>query len=253
MQSSWHRLLPSLCLSGLLFACGASGSGRPVPDSAQEDAGQPKADTAPATRDDVARLADVAFADQAPSGDVVKLWDAALPDLVSSGDAAQSPDMASADSTAVSSDAPSAADAVLPDSSRSADARTTPDAAFPDAPPVVDAGRAAETGECIQTAFTHLLPLELKTLLDSGEDPFLINVKGTSIKNIPGTDTVLANDVAGVEDFVKHDLCANIVIYCRTGVTSQSVGSQLIADGYKHVRDLAGGITAWQNAGYPTM
>jgi rhodanese-related sulfurtransferase len=60
-------------------------------------------------------------------------------------------------------------------------------------------------------------------------------------------------DVAGIESLVKHDPCANIVIYCRTGVTSQSVGSQLVADGFKHVRDLAGGITAWQDAGYPTM
>jgi phage shock protein E len=244
MRCFW-RHFPSLCISGLLVACGSSGSGGPAPDSAQ-----PGADVAPPALEDAARLADVASPDQVPSGDVAKLEDAS-PDPGPAGDAAQRSDVAPPDSAAVSADAVSLADAALPDVSRSADAGTTPDAASPDA--AADAGRAAETGACVQTAFTHLSPAELKALLDGGEDPFLINVKGTSIKNIPGTDAVIANDAAGVEDFVKHDLCANIVIYCRTGVTSQSVGSKLVADGYKHVRDLAGGITAWQNAGYPTM
>ncbi len=242
MRCFW-RHFPSLCISGVLFACGSSGSGQAAPDAAHGDAKQPVGDVASAALDDAARLSDVGLPDQSPSGDVGKLADAALPDLPSSGDGAKGTDTAAPDSAAASGDAASVAD----------DARTTADSALPDVLPAADAGRAAETAGCVQTAFTHLSPQELKTLLDGGEDPFLINVKGTSIKNIPGTDAVIANDAAGVEDFVKRDLCANIVLYCRSGGTSQSVGSQLVAAGYKHVRDLAGGITAWQEAGYPTM
>lgn len=98
----------------------------------------------------------------------------------------------------------------------------------------------------------HLTPLELKTILDGSEDPYLINVKGPSIANIPGTDAVLVDDVPGIEALVGGDLCADIILYCRSGNTSQTVGNQLIAKGYLRVRDLEGGITAWTAAGYPT-
>jgi rhodanese-related sulfurtransferase len=112
-----------------------------------------------------------------------------------------------------------------------------------EAPPCQVAGPAT---------LVRLTPLELKTILASSEDPYLINVKGTSIANIPGTDAVLANDVPGIEKLVGGDLCANIILYCRSGVTSQSVASQLIAKGYQRIRDLEGGIGAWTDAGYPT-
>jgi hypothetical protein len=98
----------------------------------------------------------------------------------------------------------------------------------------------------------HLTPLELKTILDGSDDPYLINVKGTSIPNSPGNDAVLASDVPGIEALVEGNLCADIILYCRSGNTSQTVGEQLIAKGYLRVRDLEGGITTWTAAGYPT-
>jgi rhodanese-related sulfurtransferase len=98
----------------------------------------------------------------------------------------------------------------------------------------------------------RLSPQELKTILDSSEDPFLFNVKGTTIPDIPGTDGVFASDASGVEKFVGGDRCADIIVYCRSGVISQQVSAKLLADGYRRVRDLAGGILAWQAAGYPT-
>jgi rhodanese-related sulfurtransferase len=155
--------------------------------------------------------------------------DTKLPDVAVGKEDAAVPDAFTPDATLVKTDTK------LPDTS-------TPraDAAGPD------------SATCAQEPFVHLTPLELKTLLDGGEDPFLINVKGSSIKNLPGTDAVLANDVPGIEALVKNDVCANIVLYCRSGATSQSVGAQLIAKGYRRVRDLAGGITAWEAAGYPT-
>jgi rhodanese-related sulfurtransferase len=101
-------------------------------------------------------------------------------------------------------------------------------------------------------SLVRLSPLELKTLLAGSEDPYLINVKGASIGTIAGTDAVLVNDIAGIETLVGHDLCANIILYCQSGNTSSSVAAQLLAKGYQRIRDLAGGITAWKNAGYPT-
>jgi len=99
----------------------------------------------------------------------------------------------------------------------------------------------------------RLSPLELKTLLDGVENPFLINVKGEAIGKIPGTDAVLVSDLPGIETLVGGDLCANIILYCQSGNTSQAVAAQLIAKGYRRIRDLTGGISAWKTAGYPTL
>ncbi len=143
-------------------------------------------------------------------------------------------------------------DATVPDVVVADAAPSKRDTKIADVLPEVAGPDGKTGGTCAQESFVHLSPSELKALLDGGEDPFLINVKGSSIKNIPGTDAVLANDVAGIEALVKDDVCANIVLYCRSGGTSQTVGSQLITKGYRRVRDLAGGITAWEAAGYPT-
>jgi rhodanese-related sulfurtransferase len=136
----------------------------------------------------------------------------------------------------------------------------TPDVASPDVtatadgnPPQFDtlASRCVLDGG--PSTLAHVSPLELKTLLDAGEDVFLINVKGASIDQIPGTDATFVNDIAGIEALVGNDLCANIVLYCLSGGTSQSVGTQLVAKGYRRVRDLSDGISAWNAAGYQTL
>jgi rhodanese-related sulfurtransferase len=177
------------------------------------------------------------------------------------------PDVLAAPADTTGPESPAAAPDTAPDLASRKDDAAVPDALVSDTVPskgdtgLADVMPAAaevaapdgKTGAtCAQETFVHLSPSELKTLLDGGEDPFLINVKGSSIKNIPGTDAVLANDVPGIEALVKNDVCANIVLYCRSGGTSQTVGSQLITKGYRRVRDLAGGITAWEAAGYPT-
>ena len=144
--------------------------------------------------------------------------------------------------------APPRADAtVLGDASSRADAGP-PDTLGED--PDAEALPCKATGGSVSLG--HLTPPELKTILDGSEDPYLINVKGTSIPNIPGTDAVLVDDIDGIEALVGGNLCADIILYCRSGNTSQTVGAQLIAKGYLQVRDLEGGITAWTAAGYPT-
>jgi rhodanese-related sulfurtransferase len=263
MTSPFFR---SLILACLLAACSSSGGG-------------PSADAPSGTRDTTGLVADCissactsavstdATTEGTDTADAPPLApdgradtpgpdgpnpDAQTPDVVVRKEDVAVPDLS--DATLTDTWLPDLTDAVpaktdtwLPDLTDAVPAKT--DTSLPDT-------RADTAGPdnatCAQEPFVHLTPLELKTLLDGGEDPFLINVKGSSIKNIPGTDAVLASDVPGIEALVKNDLCANIVLYCRSGATSQTVGSQLIAKGYRRVRDLAGGITAWEAAGYPT-
>jgi rhodanese-related sulfurtransferase len=249
IMTSHSRLFGFLILPVFLAACGSSAghsstdaqasTGDTASDSACGTSGLAcKGEDAPTSASDVARASDTSGVEaSAPSADAPSTPDTAIPD-------AKIPDAATLKAdTAVPDTSPGDALISVVDT-RSADASA----------PQTDVSKAdSSNATCTQEDFIHLTPLQLKTLLDGGEDPFLINVKGTSIKNIPGTDAVLASDVPGIEELVKHDLCANIVIYCRSGVTSQSVGSQLIAKGYKRVRDLDGGINAWEAAGYPSQ
>jgi phage shock protein E len=259
-------LFRSLLLPCLLAACSSSGGG-------------PSADAPSEPRDTTSPVADCVSS----AGRVCTLGDAAVttPDVADAAakgtDAADSPPLApeapvartdttsadTANTTSPDTADTTSPDTKLPDAAVRKEDAAVPDAFTPDATlaktdtlPDTSTPRADAAGPdsatCAQEPFVHLTPLELKTLLDGGEDPFLINVKGSSIKNLPGTDAVLANDVPGIEALVKNNVCANIILYCRSGATSQSVGSQLIAKGYRRVRDLAGGIIAWEAAGYPT-
>jgi rhodanese-related sulfurtransferase len=108
------------------------------------------------------------------------------------------------------------------------------------------------------STLVHLSPQQLKDLL-AAKDFYLVNVRSPNAPNIAGTDldlqtsTDVTPTVTAIENLVNHNLCADIVIYCVTGGTSQRVGSQLISDGYLSVRDLQGGITAWQAQGFPVV
>lgn len=94
-------------------------------------------------------------------------------------------------------------------------------------------------------------PAEFHSLLEAG-DRVLLNVFDDVIPQIAGTDAQLPwTDVPAIEEYLGHDLCADLAIYCRRGVRSTGVCATLAEHGYRFVRVLEGGIEAWQAAGYP--
>ena len=120
-----------------------------------------------------------------------------------------------------------------------------------------DASR--DSAACTGSAtLVHLSPQQLKDLL-AAQDVYLVNVRSPTAPDIAGTDLELQTStdvtptVTAIENLVNHNLCADIVIYCVSGGTSQRVGAQLISLGYLSVRDLQGGITAWQAQGFPVV
>ena len=44
-----------------------------------------------------------------------------------------------------------------------------------------------------------------------------------------------------------------ILVYCHTGVRSAQAATMLVNAGFTQVYDMEGGLTAWINAGYPTV
>jgi rhodanese-related sulfurtransferase len=120
-----------------------------------------------------------------------------------------------------------------------------------------DASRdSASCEDSGSSTLVHLSPQQLKDLL-AAQDVYLVNVKSPSAPDIAGTDldlqagTDATPTVTAIEDLVGHNTCADIVIYCVSGNTSQRVANQLISLGYRKVQDLQGGITAWQAQGFP--
>ena len=72
--------------------------------------------------------------------------------------------------------------------------------------------------------------------------------------DIPGTDVDIPyDDVDAIEKYLAYDHCADVLLVCKSGGMSLSAGNELIKRGYLRVRDLAGGMDAWQKAGYPLL
>ncbi len=57
----------------------------------------------------------------------------------------------------------------------------------------------------------------------------------------------MTNILAKSLDIPKND---EVILVCGTGYRANIVASHLKQDGFSHVHSLAGGLTAWQNAGY---
>jgi len=97
--------------------------------------------------------------------------------------------------------------------------------------------------------------LELRSLIDGGHEPVVIDVRseaGRAIdsRRIPGA---LGIDI----DSIKHHIerlprDREIVLYCAcpNEVTAASAARVLAAAGFQHVRPLLGGLNAWVEAGH---
>jgi rhodanese-related sulfurtransferase len=87
-------------------------------------------------------------------------------------------------------------------------------------------------------------------MLKSG-DIFLVNVHVPYEGEIPGTDAFIPYDqIASRIDELPSDP-SRLVVYCRSGHMSSIAAQSLVAAGYSGFSELAGGYTAWTEAGLP--
>ena len=159
-------------------------------------------------------------------------------DAQSTGDAAVTEDMGAG----AASDLPAPAFDVAPEDQAEAS---------PADAPAFDAG--GEAGCSGWTTLKHLSPAEVADLIATS-NPIVINVHTPYAGDIPGTDTSIPFDhVKDIDTYLHGDKCADVVLVCWSGGMSQSAGDELIKLGYLRVRDLNGGMQAWQAAGYPLL
>lgn len=94
---------------------------------------------------------------------------------------------------------------------------------------------------------------ELKEVLDNKDFTF-INVHTPYDGEIGQTDMFLEHDsLMANKDKLPQDKTASIVLYCRSGNMSAQALNTLKDMGYTNVRHLAGGMKAWQKAGYEVL
>jgi adenylyltransferase/sulfurtransferase len=95
---------------------------------------------------------------------------------------------------------------------------------------------------------------EVKEKLDRGDDFVLIDVREPheyQICNIPAAKLIPLGEVA--KRLGELDPEADIVIHCKSGMRSARACGILKAAGFKHVRNMKGGILAWSDQVDPTV
>ena len=94
---------------------------------------------------------------------------------------------------------------------------------------------------------------ELKKLMDAKAEPFLVDVREpheVQISSLGGTLIPLKTVPERVQEIPKDQ---PVVVYCRSGGRSGKACEFLIAQGYKNVKNLNGGVLAWADRIDPKM
>ncbi len=101
--------------------------------------------------------------------------------------------------------------------------------------------------------YTNVTPAQLAEMLKS-KDFFLVNVHTPYAGEIAATDAFIPYDQTAQQiSQYPSDRQAKIVVYCRSGRMSAIAAAELAKAGYTHIWNLDGGMSAWEQAGYPLL
>ena len=117
-----------------------------------------------------------------------------------------------------------------------------------DSPPVV--GQRVETDD---GSYIDISSQDLQAMLEAKDFSF-VNVHAPYEGEIEPTDLFIPPDE--IEDRLGElpsDTDAKIVVYCRSGNMSTTAATTLVRLGYTNVWNVAGGMIAWEKAGYPML
>jgi rhodanese-related sulfurtransferase len=92
----------------------------------------------------------------------------------------------------------------------------------------------------------HFSPTDLKTYLDTGKQPLLLDVREPwefEICQIEGSQLLPMRQIPAKVETLKPD--QEIVVICHHGIRSRQVGYFLERVGFTQVINLTGGVEAW--------
>jgi len=96
-----------------------------------------------------------------------------------------------------------------------------------------------------------LTPQEFKAYMEAKPDVPVVNVHIPYEGHIDGTDSFVPFDQITEWEGLPADKSQPIVLYCRSGRMSAEATQALSNRGYTSIVDLAGGMKAWESAGFP--
>jgi len=101
--------------------------------------------------------------------------------------------------------------------------------------------------------YTNITAAQLAEMLKS-KDFFFVNVHIPYSGEIAATDAFIPYDQTA-QQIAQYpsDRQAKIVVYCRSGRMSAIAAAELAKAGYTRVWNLDGGMSAWEQAGYPLL
>ncbi|MDB4876501.1 MAG: putative Thiosulfate sulfurtransferase GlpE [Gemmatimonadetes bacterium] len=91
-----------------------------------------------------------------------------------------------------------------------------------------------------------IVPRELSSLLSDGESVVVIDVREPyewNIGRIPSARLMPLGTLPSAAAALDRD--ADIVVYCHHGARSEAAAYELLAAGFRRVRNLTGGIDRW--------
>ncbi len=113
-----------------------------------------------------------------------------------------------------------------------------------------NAGTVGTTVKTDGGTYTDVTAVELKSLLNQ-KDFLLVNVHIPFEGNLPKTDlSIPYNTITQNLSQLPADKNAKIVLYCRSGHMSSIAAKELVKLGYTRISELAGGMAAWEQAGF---
>jgi adenylyltransferase/sulfurtransferase len=91
-----------------------------------------------------------------------------------------------------------------------------------------------------------ILPRALSTLLNDGQSVVILDVREPyewAIGRIPTARLMPLDTIPGAADALDRD--ADVIVYCHHGARSEAAAYELLAAGFRRVRNLTGGIDRW--------
>jgi adenylyltransferase/sulfurtransferase len=93
---------------------------------------------------------------------------------------------------------------------------------------------------------TEISATELSDLVKAGKSPFLLDVRSLEETKICNLDNSILIPLPELEKRLDElDKNEDIVVYCHAGVRSNYAAHLMRRNGFRKVRNLSGGITAW--------
>jgi phage shock protein E len=113
---------------------------------------------------------------------------------------------------------------------------------------------SAQSGETVVSteggSYLDLTPEAFQARLETA-NVLLVNTHVPYEGELPGTELFLPFDeLESYADILPRDKSTEILVYCRSGRMSTLSAETLVKLGYTNVKNLAGGMIAWEGAGY---